>query len=320
MGAVLLAGVVVTGNDAQAKDFPTRPITLIVPFAPGGTTDTVARILAQLIQTRTGNTLVVDNRAGASGSIGVAAVKRAQPDGYTLLFGIQDPVTIYPLLNKDVPYRAPRDFTPVLQFATANVAYFVDAKSPYKTLNDLVQAIKAKPGSITYASLGYGTTSHFALEMLKQTNGLDVIHVPYKGSGPQMQAVLSGEVTFTATTPVGAKAFIDSGQLRPLATTGKSRNPVIPQVPTIDETGLPPFTSEVWFGVLGPAKMPADVSAYIEKMFQDAVNSPEFKKQADFLGLDLTRPLSGDAFRNNLVVETQKWEQLVRLSNMKLEK
>ena len=302
-----------------AQAYPSRPITLIVPAAAGGTTDTVARVLAQIIQTQTNATVIVDNKSGASGSIGVASATRATPDGYTLLFTIQDAVTIYPLLNKNAPYRVPADFTPILQFGTANVAYFVKSNSKITTLNELVQLAKEKPGKVSYSSAGYGTTSHFALEMLKQTNQIEILHIPYKGSGPQMAAVLADEVVFTSTTPIGAKGFIDGGQLRPLATTGRLRNAAIPDVPMVGETGLPPFTVEVWFGVLGPAKMDEKVAATIDQIFKRAVASPEFQLRAKQLGMDLSRPLSLDAFKDDLVAETKKWEKLIKDSNMALE-
>ena len=303
---------------AQAPAFPSRPIHLVIPAPPGGSTDTLGRILAKVLQDQVNVPVVVDNRPGAAGSIGVLATVNAVPDGYTILLSVPDAVVVYPLLNKKATYRFDRNLTPITLVAKTHMMFAVNGKSPVKTIADLAALSKAEPGKLTYSTPGGGTSGHLSMEYMKYKAGIDMLHVPYKGAGPAMLAVVSGETTITATSPASLRPFIASGQLRAIAVAKETRTEILPQVPTTAESGYPDFIIPAWFGVFAPAGVKPDIAAKLNDMMLAATRSPEFAKQATTLGLEVEPASLGD-FGKQIARESDTWRQLITTANITMD-
>ena len=301
---------------AQTQAFPAKTIRLVVPAAPGGSTDTLSRVLGRVIQEQTGVAVVIENKAGASGSIGVSAVVHSPADGYTLLVSVPDAITVYPLLKKNVPYRVEKDLTPITLVANTNFVFAVESKSKAGNLKDFIALAKA--GKLSYATPGNGTSGHLVMEMLKLRTGIDLLHVPYKGSGPAMLSVIARETEMTATSPTSLKSFVDSGQLKGLAITKESRSAMLPNVPTMAESGYADFVIPAWFGVFAPAGVTEPVADRLNELVLAAIRSPVFVKHAASLGLEID-PVSRQAFGQLLTKETLRWKQLIEISNLVLE-
>jgi tripartite-type tricarboxylate transporter receptor subunit TctC len=305
-------------QQAAAQAYPgQQPIKLIVPAAPGGSTDILARSLAHIIQKQTGTTVVVDNRAGAGGAIGVGAVVHAPNDGYTLLVTVPDGVTVLPHLRKDIPYQPARDLMPIAMMAETSWLFTVNAAVPAKTMKELAALAAAKPGSIRYSSPGIGTSAHLITERLRLESNTEMLHVPYKGAGPATMAVVMGEVDFIATSPISVKSFLDGGKVRGLAITGGKRSAVLPDIPTMVEAGFPGFVASAWFGVFAPAGVAADRAEQVDKVVSAAVRDPEFQKQIAAMGLDssiMTRGAFGDFVTN----DSRRWREVIEKSKVTL--
>lgn len=243
----------------QAVVFPTHPVTLVVPFAPGGGTDTGARILAQKLGQKWGQSVVVENRAGAAGMIGADVVAKAKADGYTLLMGNIGTQAINPSLYKKVPYDADRAFAPITLVAELPLVMLVNPQLPVKTVKEFIAYAKAQPGKLSYSSSGAGGAMHLAAEMFKNGSSTFVLHVPYRGGGPAMADLIAGHVQLAFATVLEASGHIKSGSLRALAVTGDTRVSALPDVPTLSESALPGFNSISWIGLLAPAGTPKDV-------------------------------------------------------------
>lgn len=296
--------------------YPSRPIKMIVPAAPGGGTDVMARTLAKVMGEQNNIAVIVDNKAGASGSIGVQAVIQAPPDGYTIMMTLADATTIYPLLKKTPPYRADKDLTPIAQVAYTNVVYAVSANSPYKTVKELVEASKAK--DMSYGSNGFGTTAHLWVELFKVRTEAKMVHIPYKGAAPSLQGLISGEHEFLVASPASLKAQLDGGRVRPLATTSAQRLPSMPNVPTMIESGYPDFVVGAWFGVFGPANLPAPIADKLHGMIIKAMDTPEYQKHADAFMFD-TRPTSRADFTKLISQDTAVWRSAIQAAQIKPE-
>src|SRR3954467_8995435 len=250
-GAALFAAALAT----QAQEYPTKPIKLIVPFPPAGGTDIMSRVVAQKLGETTKWTVVVDNRPGAGGNIGVDATAKAAPDGYTLVMGQTSNLAINPTLFKNLPYDPLKDLVPVVLVGEGPIAIAVRNESPYKTLADLVNAAKAKPGAITMASPGNGTVAHLSGVRLMKATGAKFEHIPYKGASAAIPDLLGGNVDFYVSSVPSVQSQVSAGKLRLLATTGPKRSPIFPDVPTAAET-YPGFHAVTWFGILAPAATP----------------------------------------------------------------
>jgi len=265
--AVLLAAVGIATQNAHSQggsvpNYPQRPIRLVVGFPPGGATDILARILAQHMGDSIGQTVVVDNRGGASGTIAAAMVAKASADGYTLMMVPSGPYTISPSVYGNLPYDAVRDFTGVSLLAWVTNVIVVPQASPVKTLQDLIRMAREKPGQVTFSSSGAGTLHHLSGEVLKRLTGTDMIHVPFKGAGPAMAAMAGGEVSFGFTSMPSAVPLINAKRIRPLAVTSMKRMPALPDTPTMTEAGVPPppgLDIREWYGVIVPAATPAPI-------------------------------------------------------------
>ena len=302
---------------AQAPAAPGATIRLVVPAAPGGSTDILARNLGRIIQEQTGTAIIVDNKAGAGGAIGAAAVARAAPDGLTVLMTVPDAITVLPSLRKDLPYNVDRDLVPIALVAETSWVFAVNAKSPAKTIQDLLRMAASRRGGFTFASPGIGTSAHLITEMLAQKANVQMLHVPYKGGGPATTALVGGEVELLATSPIGVKGMVDSGQLRALVMTGGMRSSVMPDVPTLAESGFPGFVASAWYGLFAPAGLSPARAERLEEMVQAAARSPTFLKQLEQMGLESRYMGHGD-FTQFLVADSARWRDVIANARNKL--
>ncbi|GAA5233075.1 tripartite tricarboxylate transporter substrate binding protein [Verticiella sediminum] len=277
LAATLLAGFGLCGSAAAQPDYPANPVRLVVPFSTGGGNDIVARMLARHLGDELGQTIIVENRPGAGGNIGMASVARAAPDGYTLAY-VANTVVINPYLYKDVGSDIRNDFAPVANHATSPVWVLVHPSLPARSLGELIAYGKANPGKLSYATPGVGTPHHMAAELLKVQSGLDMMHVPYKGASGAATDVVGGQVPVLIATPASVQGFVAAGQLRPLATMDAERSAATPELPTVNET-VPGFDTSIWHGIVAPARTdPAVVdrlAAAIEKILKESSFSGE---------------------------------------------
>jgi tripartite-type tricarboxylate transporter receptor subunit TctC len=284
--AALVSGLVCLGTGVADAAYPQRNITLIVPFAPGGPTDIIARIISAAFQKSLGQSVIVDNRGGAAGNIGMAAAARATPDGYTLLL-TSTAIAVNPALFSKLGYDPFKDFLPVSELVNAPNVVVVRPDSGIMTLADLVARAKASPGSFNYASPGVGTKSHLTGEELKLRAGIQMTHVPYRGAGPAALAVLEGTTQVGSVALAAAESMIKSGQLRALAVTGAKRWFSLPDVPTMIESGYPGFVSDTFNALFAPAGTPAPIVALLAKQSQVALKTPEALDQAHNAGFEV---------------------------------
>jgi len=266
---------------AKADDYPSHPIKLIVPYAPGGAADAVARIVAKHVSQTIGQPMVVENRPGAGSIIGTEDVHKADPDGYTLLFGQSGPISINPGIYKELPYDPEKDFAPITMTTAYTYILVVNAKLPVKTLQDFVAMVKAKPGEFNYGTTGVGASNHLVTELFSSKAGLKMIHVPYRGTALAVTDLLAGQVTMVFADPISAMPHVRSGALRALAVTTKDRSPIAPDVPTIAESGYPGFDAIGWHGILAPARTPAPIIAKLHDQIVTALKDPGTKALLD---------------------------------------
>ncbi len=269
---------------AQAQVFPSKPIKIVVAFAPGGATDVLARSLAQQMSTQTGAIVIVENKPGASGAIAMEFVARAPADGYTLLWG-SDTVVVQPLLRKNFPVDPFRDLTPLARLGTAPNVISVNKKLAARDIRELVALAKAKPGDLKYGSGGNGSSQHLSGEEFKIRSGIDMIHVPYRGTGPAVTDALGGHIDLVLTRIGEIAPHAISGDLRPLAVMSEARVAALPNVPTLIESGYPGFIGGSWMGVLGPAGLPRDVANWLTDRVLAAAQSDEFRQKSQGFGI-----------------------------------
>lgn len=302
----------------SAENYPARPIRLVVPFPPGGSTDFVARVVALSLTDRLGQSVVADNRPGAGGNIGTDLVAKAPPDGYTLLWANVAPVAINTSLYRKLPYDPAKDFSPITLAAVFPNVIVVQASFPAKSVKELIALARAKPDQLTYASAGNGSSTHLAPELLKAMAGIRMQHVPYKGGGPALVAVMSGEVSMYFSSVPGAMPHVQSGKMHALGVTSLARSPALPNVPTIAESGLPGFEAINWNGVLAPAHMPAPLVAKLHKEIAALLASPEVKGKLLAQGAE-PAPMTPQKFAAYIATETTKWAKIVKLSGARVD-
>ncbi|KJK25187.1 hypothetical protein UB46_06880 [Burkholderiaceae bacterium 16] len=296
---------------AGAQDFPARAIHLVVPYPPGGTADILARLVAQHLAERIGKPVVVDNRAGAGTAIGSKFVAQAAPDGYTLLMGTVSSHAMNPALNRGVGYDPVKDFTPISRVASVPFVVLENPSVPAKTMGELIALAKARPGQITYASAGAGTSNHLAGELLAKAADIQLLHVPYKGSAPALADLLGGQVNLMFDLQVTAKAQIQAGTVRALAVTGTHRSSLLPGLPTVAESGVPGFDVTAWFGIFAPAAAPVPVVDILNRHIVAVLKSPEVRQQFAAQGAEVEWS-SPDAFRAFVQSEHAKWGGLIQ--------
>ena len=313
LGAAAAAAL---SDGAAAQDLaPGRPVTLIVPTAAGGTTDFAARLLAEPLGQRLGRPIVVDNRAGANGVIGTQAVTRARPDGHTLLVQYSGYQVGTPAVVRNIGWDPLKDLAPVALLMDAPQVLLAHPSVPAKTLGELIAYAKANPGKLNYASAGNGSMQHLGTELLKQRAGIELEHVPYKGTGPVMQDLLSGRVQLFLTTPPPAVPFIRNGQLRAIVLSARERQPALPDVPTAAEAGMPGFVAEAWFAVFAPARTPAPLVEHLAKEVSAITATPEFRAKAEEQGA-VVRPMTPGELGARVERELAEWAEVVRAGNI----
>ena len=273
----LIAAFAVNREFAQADDYPSHPIHLIVPYAAGGSADATARVLARQIGKRTGQVIVVENRGGSASIVGTELVNKSDPDGYTLLLGQSGPISINPAIYKNLPYDPVKDFEPISLTSTYPYIMVVNRSLGVKTLQEFVALAKSKPGALNYGTTGVGASNHLITELFDLRAGVKMTHIPYRGTSLAVADLVAGQVQVVFSDPISALQLVNSGTLVALAVTSKDRSPVAPNVPTISESGYPGFDAVGWHGILAPAKTPPAIIAKLNAEIVQALKDPETK-------------------------------------------
>jgi len=303
---------------AMAQKYPDRPIRIIVPFPPGQATDILARLLGERLAAQMGQPVVIDNRSGAGGIIGTEAGARAAPDGYTLVMLSSGPVTVNPYVYSNVPYDPGKDFTPISNLAATAHVLVVRPDFEAKTLAELIALVKARPGHYTFASPGAGTSQHLTTEMFRYRAGLDMVHVPYRGSGPAQADLTGGQVAMLFDTITSVGGLVKDGKLRALAVSTSERSPFMTDVATISGSGLPGFSSGGWIGIAGPSGMPAPIVEKLNAEIVKALRTPEMQERLKAMAFV---PIgdSSEHFAAYIKTETTKFAELIKQIGLKLD-
>ena len=303
---------------AFAAGFPEKPITLVVPFPPGGATDTVGRIIAKGMTQRLGQTVVVDNKAGAGTVIAATAVAQAPADGYTLLISSNTTFTVNPALKPKLPYDPQKSFESIGMIGGSTLVLLANPALPANNLKELIALAKTRPGKIAYGSFGNGTTSHLAGEMLKVVAGIDLLHVPYKGSAPAMTDLIGGQVPLSIDTAIAAIPMLQAGKVKALAVTAAKRSTLLPQVPTIAESGFPDYEMFSWVTIVTPRGVPAPVQQKLAKALADTLADPGVRADLEKAGLEIALQ-PGSAFDTRVAKELPLLRAYVHKANIPYE-
>jgi len=301
------------------SDYPNRPIKLVVGFAPGGSTDIVARIVAQKLGERLGQTVVVENKAGAGGTIGADATAKAAPDGYTLTLGTTSTHAIAAGAYSKLPYDPVKDFTPVSLVAITPYLLVTSAKTPVQKLPEFIALAKSQAGKMNYGSAGNGTATHLAMEMLKDAAKVEIQHIPYKSNADADRAILSGDVDAVFGSMPALLQNAKAGKVKPIAVGTLVRSPALPDIPTVAEQGYPGFEAALWLGIMGPAGMPKAVTDRLHKELATIVATPEFKTAMDANGAEPLASKSPDEFREMLRGQVDKYVKITKAIGIKLD-
>ncbi len=314
--ASLVCAMLALANPAAAQDYPTRPVRLVIPFPPGGSNDVVGRLIAMHLAERLGKQVVVDNRGGAGGVIGTEVVAKSPADGYTLLV-ISMAHAVNPWLYK-LTYDPIKDFAPIALLAKGANVLVVHPSLPVKTVKDLIDLAKAKPGQLNFASSGNGTSIHLAGELFKTMAGVSMVHVPYKGSAPAIADLLGGQVSCMFDNMPSSLPHIKAGKLRAIAVTSARRSPAMPELPTIAEAGLPGYEAASWFGLLAPAGTPREIVTKLNHTIVESLKTPEMKERLSSQGAEPVGD-SPEEFAAYIRSEIAKWAKVVKASGAKLD-
>jgi tripartite-type tricarboxylate transporter receptor subunit TctC len=299
---------------AQPPGWPDRPLKLIVPYAPGGGTDIIARAVASKLSTRLGQPVVVDNRSGAGGSIGIETGVRAAPDGYTLLFVTGAYATLV-AAGRKLPYDPIKDIAPIAQVGSTPLLVVVAIDQPIKTLRDLVELSRAKPGAVNYGSSGIGSMSHLGMELLAAEAKVQLTHIPYKGMAPAMTDLIAGTLQAGVMTFATASSFIEAGKARVLAVTGSERSPYLPKVPTTAEAGYPGFRIDFWWGLVAPARVPSSIVDRLNAEINGILGQPDMRELLAREG-GVPTPLRVEEFGKSIEQAIARWTRLVQERNI----
>ena len=315
---MLLALATIVIPVSAAEQFPTRPIRVIVPYAPGGNVDISARIIAPPLGDALGQTIVVDNRPGAGGNLGASLVAKATPDGYTLLVGSSGPLSVNPVIFKNLPYDTLKDFAPISTVQAVSLVVLAGPKSNFNSIADVITAAKARPGKLTMASAGAGTTNHFAIELFAHMANVKLLHVPYKGSGPALSELLGGQVETMIDQLAASIGYVRDGRLKVLAVTTQQRAAALPNVPTLEELGYKGYQASTLLGLLAPAGTPKPVIAKLNASVRKIMDSPAVAERFRGLGAN-PGASSPEEFTARIRDELQQWRSLVKQLNLKFE-
>jgi tripartite-type tricarboxylate transporter receptor subunit TctC len=315
--SVLSLGGVTTA--AQAQDgWPNKPIRLVVPFTPGGVTDTSARLVAEYLGKRLGQNVVVDNKPGASGTIGTSLVKSAAPDGYTLVLGFDGTLVIAPHVLVKLPFDTLKDFTPIGKIGDATLILVSHPDAPVKSLADVIAVSKSTPGGLSFGTSGTGGTPHIAGELLKLKTGAKLVHVPYKGGSQAMTDVVGGTIPLVYTAVAGAHGFVKSGKLHAVAVSSAQRSSSLPDVPTFMEAGVPDFVVNSWVGLLAPSNLPPAIANRLNVDLNAVLNDPAVRERLRILGIDAT-PGSAEQFREEMRRDLARYGPVVKAAGISVE-
>jgi len=301
------------GALGQSGSYPQRPIRIIVPFSPGASTDIVGRMLATRLTEAWGQPVVIENRVGAGGTIGGAYAAKATPDGYTLFMGSVGSLGTSSGLYKNLPYDPVRDFAPITLAVRAASVFILHPSIPATSVRELTAVLRAKPGGLNYSSSGNGSPSHLAVELYKSMAGVQATHVPYKGPAEALTDLISGQVQFSIQSVVSAMPFVKSGKLRPLATTGRTRMPELPELPTMIEAGLPGYEVYVWYGVLAPAGTPRDIVLRLNAELVRILNLADVRSRLLAQGGELATG-TPEAFHDFIKADVARWNAVIKAS------
>lgn len=317
---LLIAVSVLQPLSAAVQDtpWPNKPVRFIVPFPPGGTTDPLARLAGARLTAALGQQFIVDNRPGASGSLGAGIAAKSTPDGYTFLF-VFDTHASNPTLYPNLPFDTVKDLAPVMLISTSPMAIVTNVAKPYMNFGDVIKAAKAKPDTVTYGSVGSGSLGHLTLTLVQQTGGFKIIHIPYKGGGPMTVDALGGQVDLAIGTVALLTPHVKGGKLRAIAVTGDKRSGALPDVPALSEQGFPGFSALAWWGVFAPPGVPKPIFDKFHAELVKVFNHPDVRKQlGEQLGMDLVVS-SPEALQKFLVGEIARWGKVVRDNNIRAE-
>ncbi|WP_265633911.1 Bug family tripartite tricarboxylate transporter substrate binding protein [Cupriavidus cauae] len=318
LGAAVLALAAGPGSNALAQDYPARPIRLIVPFAPGGVSDTSARVIADKLGQRLGQQVVVDNRPGASGNIGTAMAAQAAPDGYTLLLGFDGTMVINPHVFAKVPFDTVKDFVPISKIGDAALILITHPSVPAKNLSELVAYSRTTSAGLSYGSAGTGSTPHLAGELLKARTGLNMVHVPYKGGGQAMGDLVGGTLPVLFTAVAGAQQYVKNGKATAIAVSAAKRVPSLPDVPTLAESGVPGFVSDSWVGLLAPANTPKEIVDKLARELNAVVNMPDTRERLATLGI-VPSGNTSEAFASEIQNDLKKYSEIVKTAKIRVQ-
>jgi tripartite-type tricarboxylate transporter receptor subunit TctC len=313
----LFVTVLAATSLAHAQDFPTKPIHIVVPFAAGGGVDVLARAIGQRVAEQVNQPVIVDNKPGGNANIGPDFVAKSAPDGYTVLIAANGLAT-NPTLFPDLPFNVQRDLAPVAYVGYAPLILVAPTSFDAKTLADVIRLAKAEPGKLNYASAGSGSSQHLAVEQLKISAGIDVMHIPYKGGAPAIVDMLGGRINFMMLNPLEAIPHVKGGRLHAILVGGAQRMPLLPDVPTAAEAGLPGYEATTWWGFLMPAKTPPAIVAKLNAEINRALADPGVKKKLEEMGV-VVQPGTPESFGAFIRSETDKWAAVIRKANIKAE-
>ena len=301
-----------------AQPYPTKPIRMLVGTAPGGPIDFSARLAAQKLSEALGQVVVVDNRTGASGTIATEQVARTTPDGYTLLMASAATQCITPHLYRKLAYDTLKDFTPISTVTGVSYVFVVNPSMPVKSVKEFIALAKARPGQLRFGSAGSGSVTHLAPELFRSMAGIELLHVPYKGAGPAMIDLLAGQLDFMFDSLLTSIPLVKAGRLRALAQTGAKRSGLLPELPTVADSGLPGYDSSTWFGLVGPARMPRDIVMKLNAALVHGLAQPDFRERLLNQGID---PIgnSPEEFAALIRSELPKWGKIVQIAGAKLD-
>jgi tripartite-type tricarboxylate transporter receptor subunit TctC len=318
--AILLLAVGLGGNFdvARAQTYPNRTITLVIPFPPGGSTSIVGRVIADKMSQLLGQSIVVDNRGGAGGTVGTKAVTKSDPDGYTLLLGYTGTLAIGPSLYRNVGYDPRKDFAAVGMIGSAPSSLVVHPSFPAKTVTELIAYAKANPGKVNFGSAGIGTVGHITGEYFAHASGIQIVHIPYKGTGPALSDLLGGHIPMSFSPVATTAANVKAGLLRGLAVTSTKRNKLLPDVPTMIEAGVPGFEASLVYGLVAPAGTPRPVIERLNKALRDALASEDVRKQLELDGTEITLS-TPEQYADFIDKDEKKWSELVKTSGVEPE-
>lgn len=318
LSCILCASGFALAVPAFAQSFPAKPIRWILPYPPGGGSDTIARPVARKLSENVGQQVIVDNRGGAGGNIGMEAAARSAPDGYTVVMGLTAQLAVNPGLYQKLPYDPVRDFEPITLLANGAYLLVAHPSLPVKSLKDVIAIAKKRPGELFYASSGNGSGAHLASELLNTMAGIRIVHVPYKGGGPALVDTISGQTQLLFATPIASAGHLQAGRLRAIAVSTTKRVNSMPDVPTAAESGLPGYDSGVWYGMLAPRGTPREIVARLNEEFRKVLADPGIRDFLTKSGID-PEGSSPEGLAKYMRSEIDKWAKVIKSANIRLD-